>query len=153
MTRNSPLSTGPTGSGSTLWGWLGEKRIDNHRPSHIATRDGDGATKIEIAIRSRQSQRQQDVLPAKPPPLFPCSPPSPRPNDESGRARRVGAHSQTTQVQPETRESRMIQSNQQRYSAAAAEQAGSAHTIQAPAFPIPSWGEGLVYSLRRCWDQ
>ena len=27
------------------------------------------------------------------------------------------------------------------------------HTIKAPAFPIPSGGEGLVYSLRWCWDQ
>ena len=26
--------------------------------------------------------------------------------------------------------------------------AGSAHTVKAPAFPIPSGGEGLVYSLR-----
>ena len=33
------------------------------------------------------------------------------------------------------------------------DQAGSAHTVKAPAFPIPSGGEGLVYSLRWCWDQ
>ena len=32
-------------------------------------------------------------------------------------------------------------------------QAGSAHTVKVPAFPIPSGGEGLVYSLRWCWDQ
>ena len=33
------------------------------------------------------------------------------------------------------------------------DQAGSAHTVKAPAFPIPSEAEGLVYSLRWCWDQ
>ena len=33
------------------------------------------------------------------------------------------------------------------------DQAGPAHTVKAPAFPIPSGGEILVYSLRWCWDQ
>ena len=33
------------------------------------------------------------------------------------------------------------------------DQADLAHTVKAPAFPIPSGGEGLVYSLRWCWDQ
>ena len=28
------------------------------------------------------------------------------------------------------------------------DKAGLAHTVKAPAFPIPSGGEGLVYSLR-----
>ena len=33
------------------------------------------------------------------------------------------------------------------------DQAGLAHTVKAAAFPIPSGGEGLVYSLNWCWDQ
>ena len=33
------------------------------------------------------------------------------------------------------------------------DQAGSAHTVKAPAFSIPSGGECLVYSLRWCRDQ
>ena len=32
------------------------------------------------------------------------------------------------------------------------DQAGSAHIVKAPAFSIPSGGEGLVYSLIWCWD-